>query len=126
MFEPGTEGLRSREHELLPRRSATATLCCTHPAHRETVLFVTDLHVEHIDGVDADTNDRLVDALLDTLYQPAHVYEHEWTVDDLVVWDNETLQHMRTDIANEKPRSFLRNTLHVAGASSSRCRPTTS
>jgi alpha-ketoglutarate-dependent taurine dioxygenase len=42
------------------------------------------------------------------------VYEHRWTVDDFVVWDNETLQHMRSDVTNEKPRSFLRNTLHVA------------
>jgi alpha-ketoglutarate-dependent taurine dioxygenase len=115
LFAPGTEGLRSRDHELLPEAIRHRhPVLRTHPRTGDTVLFVTDLHLEHIDGVDADTNDRLIDALLEHLYQPANVYEHRWTVDDLVVWDNETLQHMRTDITNERPRSFLRNTLHVA------------
>jgi taurine dioxygenase len=115
LFAPGTEGARSREHELLPEAIRQRhPVLRTHPRTGETVLFITDLHVEHIDDVDTATSDRLVDALLEHLYQPAHVYEHRWIVDDFVVWDNETLQHMRTDISNEKPRSFLRNTLHVA------------
>ena len=111
----GDPGARTRDHELpatAPRHSHPVLR--THPRTGETVLFVTDLHIEGIDGLDADSSDRLVDALLEHLYQPAHVYEHHWSVDDLIVWDNETLQHMRADISDEKPRSFLRNTLHVA------------
>jgi len=114
-FGPGMEGARTREHELSPHAIRHQhPILRTHPRTGETVLFITDLHVEHIDGLEADASERLVDALLEHLYQPAHVYEHRWAVNDLVVWDNETLQHMRTDIRNEKPRSFLRNTLHVA------------
>jgi taurine dioxygenase len=114
-FGPGMEGARTREHELSPHAIRHQhPILRAHPRTGETVLFITDLHVEYIDGVDADTSDRLIDALLEHFYQPAHVYEHRWSVDDLVVWDNETLQHMRIDISNEKPRSFLRNTLHVA------------
>jgi taurine dioxygenase len=114
-FGPGMEGARTREHELSPHAIRHQhPILRTHPRTGETVLFITDLHVEHIDGLDAEASDRLIGALLEHLYQPAHVYEHRWTVDDFVVWDNETLQHMRTDISNEKPRSFLRNTLHVA------------
>jgi taurine dioxygenase len=114
-FGPGMEGARTREHELSPHAIRHQhPILRTHARTGETVLFITDLHVEYIDGVDADTSDRLIDALLEHFYQPAQVYEHRWSVDDLVVWDNETLQHMRIDISNEKPRSFLRNTLHVA------------
>jgi len=114
-FEPGTEGARTREHALSPHAIRHQhPILRVHPRTGEPVLFITDLHVEYIDDVDADTSDRLIDELFAHFYQPAHLYEHRWTVDDLVVWDNETLQHMRTDISNEKPRSFLRNTLHVA------------
>jgi alpha-ketoglutarate-dependent taurine dioxygenase len=114
-FGPGMEGARTRESELSPHAIRYQhPILRVHPRTGETVLFITDLHVEHIDGLDPEASDRLIDALLEHLYQPAHVYEHRWTVDDFVVWDNETLQHMRVDISNEKPRSFLRNTLHVA------------
>jgi len=114
-FGPGMEGARTRESELSPHAIRYQhPILRVHPRTGETVLFITDLHVEHIDGLDPDASDRLIDALLEHLYKPAHVYEHRWTVDDFVVWDNETLQHMRIDITNEKPRSFLRNTLHVA------------
>jgi len=114
-FLTGDPGARTRDHELPPEALRHRhPVLRTHPRTGETVLFITDLHVECIDDLDADESDRLVDALLEHLYQPAHVYEHRWSVGDLVVWDNETLQHMRTDISDEKPRSFLRNTLHVA------------
>jgi taurine dioxygenase len=89
LFAPGTEGARTREHELSPHAIRHShPILREHPRTGETVLFLTDLHVEHIDDVDVETSDRLVDALLEHLYQPAHLYEHRWMVDDLVVWDN--------------------------------------
>jgi len=111
----GDSGARTRDYQLPPEAPRHShPVLRTHPRTGEPVLFVTDLHVECIDGLDPEPSDDLIDALLVHLYQPAHVYEHRWTVGDLVVWDNETLQHMRTDVSNEKPRSFLRNTLHTA------------
>jgi taurine dioxygenase len=111
----GDPGARTRDHRLPPEAPRHShPVLRTHPRTGESVVFVTDLHIEAIDGVDADASDRLVDALLHHLYQPAHVYEHRWELGDLVVWDNETLQHMRTDVRDATPRSFLRNTLHVA------------
>jgi taurine dioxygenase len=115
VFATGSEGARTRDHALppdAPRHSHPVVR--VHPRTGEEVLFITDLHVECIDGLDPAASDALVDALLDHLYRAEHVYEHRWTLHDLVVWDNETLQHMRTDVRNEVPRTFMRNTLHVA------------
>ena len=115
VFATGSEGARTRDHVLpaeAPRFSHPVLR--VHPRTGETVLFVTDLHVERIDGMDEVESDELIDALLAHLYRPEHLYEHHWRLDDLVVWDNETLQHMRGDVSTETPRTFMRNTLHVA------------
>ena len=108
LFAPGTEGLRSRDHQLPPeahpppppgaarhirvpaRPSCSSPTCTSSTSTASTPRRATGSSTpccEH-------------------LYQPAHVYEHRWIVDDLVVWDNETLQHMRTDISNERPREL--------------------
>jgi len=115
VFATGSEGARTRDHELPPEAPRFShPVVRVHPRTGVPVLFVTDLHVEGIDGVDATRSAELVDALLAHLYRPEHCYEHRWQIGDLAVWDNETLQHMRADVSNEKPRTFLRNTLHVA------------
>jgi taurine dioxygenase len=115
VFATGSEGARTRDHLLPPEAPRFShPVIRTHPRTGEPVLFVTDLHVECIDGIDPVQSAELIDALLAHLYRPEHLYEHRWQINDLVVWDNETLQHMRGDVNNEKPRTFMRNTLHVA------------
>ena len=115
VFATGSEGARSRDHVLPPEAPRYShPILRVHPRTGETVLFVTDLHAERVDGLDPAASDALLDALLAHLYRPEHLYEHRWEVGDLVVWDNETLQHMREDVTDTTPRTFLRNTLHVA------------
>jgi len=115
VFATGSEGARTRDHVLppdAPRHSHP--ILRPHPRTGTPVLFVTDLHVERIDGMGPTESDAVIDALLAHLYRPEHLYEHRWQLHDLVVWDNEVLQHMRGDVTHETPRTFLRNTLHVA------------
>jgi len=115
VFATGSEGARTRDHVLPPEAPRFShPVIRVHPRTGKAVLFVTDLHVERIDGMNPVQSDELIDALLAHLYQPEHLYEHHWEINDLVVWDNETLQHMRGDVSNETPRTFMRNTLHVA------------
>jgi taurine dioxygenase len=115
VFATGSEGARTRDHVLPPEAPRYShPVLRTHPRTGDAVLFVTDLHVECIDEMDPAESDALLDALLAHLYRPEHLYEHRWEVGDLVVWDNETLQHMRADVTDAIPRTFLRNTLHVA------------
>jgi len=115
VFATGSEGARTRDHVLPPEAPRHRhPILRVHPRTGETVLFVTDLHAECVDGLDPAASDALLDALLAHLYRPEHLYEHRWEVGDLVVWDNETLQHMREDVTDATPRTFLRNTLHIA------------
>lgn len=42
-------------------------------------------------------SDALLEALFAHLYDPANIYEHQWTVGDLIVWDNLAVQHARSE-----------------------------
>ena len=109
-----SEGARTRDVELpatAPRFSHP--ILRTHPRTGETILYLTDLHAECIEGMDKADSDKLIDEILLHVYQPRHLYEQRWRIGDFVVWDNEAIQHMRGDVSDEKPRTFRRNTLHT-------------
>lgn len=115
VFVTGDPGARSRDHSLpadVPRYEHPVIR--EHPRTGVPVLFITDLHVERINGVEEAESAALIDALLTHLYAPVNVYEHDWCVGDLVVWDNEALQHSRADVTLAKPRTFRRNSLNDA------------
>jgi taurine dioxygenase len=56
---------------------------------------------------------RLLDELMAHLTRPEFIYVHEWSLGDLVVWDNRCLVHAATwfDADNEK-RLMWRTTVH--------------
>ena len=45
------------------------------------------------------------------LYAEDNIYEHRWTVGDLVLWDNIALHHGRRDIPVHEARTLQRVTL---------------
>jgi taurine dioxygenase len=111
-FELGAEGARTRGNVLSSAAPRTAhRLPFVHPRTGAEVLYVTDLHVERLEGV--DEGDALLDALLAHLYAPEHVYVHHWQVGDLLVWDNLALQHARPDVSTVGARTFRRNSLNT-------------
>jgi taurine dioxygenase len=115
VFVTGDPGARSRDHDLpvaVPRHDHPVLR--SHPRTGREVLFITELHVERINGVAPAESDALLDALLAHLYSPGNVYEHRWRIGDLLVWDNQALQHRREDVTKAKPRTFRRNSLNTA------------
>jgi taurine dioxygenase len=46
---------------------------------------------------------------------PEFVYEHEWEVGDLVLWDNRCSMHARTDFPETERRLLLRTTIEGHG-----------
>jgi len=67
-----------------------------HPRTGEPVLFVTEHHAERILELDEARSRQLLDRLFATLYATEARYEHEWQLDDLLMWDNLAIQHART------------------------------
>lgn len=90
---------------------------CSHPVVRtnhETgrkSLYVNRLMTDHIEGLDRAESDEILQFLFDHSEQDGFVYKHQWTVGDLVVWDNRCSMHARTDFPAGERRLLFRTTV---------------
>lgn len=74
--------------------------CLAHPQTGRQLLFVTEHHVDQIEGLSPARCAELLPQLFAALYAPARRYEHIWRQGDLVIWDNFAIQHARTRAAD--------------------------
>lgn len=71
-----------------------------HPAIFENALGVETLflclqHTDRLLELPREESDEILAEVYAALYAPAQVYTHAWQPDDLVLWDNLTVQHAR-------------------------------
>lgn len=65
-----------------------------------TTVWIEDLPQAKGDAIIADLVARIED--------PAKIYHHKWQPGDLVMWDNWSVQHMRTDFDRSERRNMRR------------------
>lgn len=82
-----------------------------HPVTGRTALYVNRLMTARIDGLPRDESDDILKQLFDIAEAPDNVYEHAWTVGDLVMWDNFCSCHARTDFPASERRYMRRCTV---------------
>jgi alpha-ketoglutarate-dependent taurine dioxygenase len=82
-----------------------------HPRTGQTLLYISPQLTHHIEGLDYDESEALLEALFDHMYAKKNVFTHEWREGDLLVWDNLTMQHARPDLRDDAPARTLRKTL---------------
>ena len=89
----------------------------THPVvrtHSETgrkALYVNRLMSMRIEGLPKSESDEILDYLFDHIENPEFIYEHRWSVGDLMMWDNRCSVHARTYFSPEKRRMMRRVTV---------------
>ena len=93
-------GLPSKEHPLV----------WTHESGRRSLVLGAT--TSHIVGMDADEGRAVLDDLLARSTTPGRVYRHEWTVGDMVIWDNRGVLHRACPYDPTSPRDMHRTTLH--------------
>jgi len=75
----------------------------SHPAVRiipETgrkSLFISRLMTFAIEGLEPAQSDALLERLFDMIEEPRFRYNHKWRVGDVLIWDNRSTVHARTD-----------------------------
>jgi taurine dioxygenase len=73
-------------------------------------------YMERVVGFDANENEAFF-ALLDRLIQdPGHVYSHQWTPKDLVIWKTETTYHAATAVEPGVNRTVHRVSIEARDA----------
>ena len=80
----------------------------THPDTRRRALFVNRLMTQYIEGMVPEESDRLLRQIFDHQERRRFVYEHVWRPGDLVLWDNRSTLHARTDFSAGERRLLRR------------------
>ena len=93
--------------ETFPKK--THPLVWTHQSGRKSLVLGAS--TQDVVGMDLDAGHKLLDELLDWATQPKFVYRHEWTVGDLVIWDNTGCMHRVIAYPTDSGRMMHRTTL---------------
>ncbi len=95
---------------------------CDHPLVKtdevsgENVLFIHEHTTAAIHGLDNEAVDALLADLMPYLNDPAIGYRHTWSPGDVLLWNNMTLQHARTDFDQSQARTLRRVPIAVSEA----------
>ena len=66
---------------------------------------------EEIVGLPEDESDEILAYLFEHQKKPEFVYEHDWKVGDLIMWDNRCSIHARKDFPRDERRMLRRLTV---------------
>jgi taurine dioxygenase len=83
----------------------------THPATGRKSLYVSRLMSARIEGLTRDESEACLAQLFDISEDSAIIYEHEWQLGDLVIWDNWCSIHARKDFPRDQERLLRRLTI---------------
>lgn len=90
---------------------------CVHPVFRthddtkKKAIYVNRLMTVKILDMPEDESKDLLNKLFDHSEKKEFVYEHEWRLGDLLLWDNRCSTHARTDFPSTERRLMLRTTV---------------
>jgi taurine dioxygenase len=90
---------------------------CVHPVFRTNedtgrkAVYVNRLMTVDIVDMTQEESEPLLEAVFDHAEKREFVYEHEWHVGDLLLWDNRCSSHARTDFPSSERRLMLRTTV---------------
>jgi taurine dioxygenase len=92
------EGVPSFAHPMVKAHSATG----------RKALYFNRLMTDHILGMDKVESDALLDRLFDHQEQERFLYRHVWKPGDLLLWDNRSTLHARSDFDASERRKMRR------------------
>jgi alpha-ketoglutarate-dependent taurine dioxygenase len=79
-----------------------------HPTTGVPILFFSAQHARRITELSPEESDALIRELPSYVDRPEIVLDHAWRPNDLIVWDNISLQHARSDFDPKYPRHLMR------------------
>jgi taurine dioxygenase len=103
----------SRRPEHVPEgwKHAVHPVFRVHPPTGRTAIYVSRLMTRSIVGMTSEESRQTLDMLFDHQERAEFSYEHVWRPGDLVVWDNRSCIHARTDFDPAEPRRLRRMTV---------------
>ncbi len=90
---------------------AVHDLVRTHPDTGRKSLYLSWLMTRSVVGMDEAESDALLEELCAHAEKPEFVYAHRWTPRDLLIWDNRSVNHARSDFPAHEERHLRRVTV---------------
>jgi taurine dioxygenase len=85
-----------------------------HPETGRRGLLVNRLMADSVVGMARAQSDAIIERLCQATETREHIYEHEWRVGDLLIWDNRSVLHARTDFDPAEKRLLRRMAIRGA------------
>ena len=76
----------------------------THPETGHNMLFLGRRHGAYVNGLSLEESEALLNELWGHCAQARFWYEHQWSVGDVVVWDNRAILHRRDPFESNSRR----------------------
>ena len=83
----------------------------THPATGRKALYISRLMSARIEGLSKAESEDALEQLFEISEDPSIVFEHEWKLGDMVIWDNWCSIHARKDFPRDQERLMRRCTI---------------
>jgi alpha-ketoglutarate-dependent taurine dioxygenase len=101
----------SHEEIAFWQKSATKTcpIVWTHRSGRKSLLLGAS--ADYVKGLPVEESRALLARLRDWATQPQYVYQHQWELGDLVIWDNTGTMHRALPYADDSGRLMHRTIL---------------
>jgi taurine dioxygenase len=85
----------------------------THPETGRKALYFDPGKIVRIEGLEPAESDAVIDELTERMIQPDAQYRHQWSVGDIVLWDNRCSYHLAAgDYPPEEERIHWRVSIH--------------
>jgi taurine dioxygenase len=81
------------------------------PDTGQRAIWVNRITTLGIEGLPDKESQALIDEIRGYLYDDALTYHHRWNPGDLILWDNQVLQHARTAFDPDAPRTLRRTAI---------------
>jgi taurine dioxygenase len=86
-------------------------LIVTNPDSGRKGIYISSQNTMWIEGMERSESEALLNQLFERVEDPDIIYEHVWEVGDLIMWDNLSCLHARTDWPKEQLRKLRRCTV---------------
>ncbi|MBT5051519.1 MAG: TauD/TfdA family dioxygenase [Rhodospirillaceae bacterium] len=86
-------------------------LFVTNPDTGRKAVYVSRLMSVRIEGMDDDEGRAVLDEICDIIEAPDNIYDHRWIPGDIMLWDNLSSLHARTDWPQDQRRTLRRVTI---------------
>ena len=99
--DKGTPAFGEAEHPIVRANHETSKMS----------LYVNRLMTDLVVGLSTTESNEILSFLFDHCEQDQFIYKHQWTVGDLIIWDNRCSMHARTDFPGGERRLLYRTTV---------------